>query len=86
MHIIELFLHHKRLKQVGNFDRVAEGSTAPSSRIKWQQSTYLANAKDIFQIHPPVSGLNFSNNISAQVEVLGKLNITQHLKFLTIKL
>ena len=33
-------------------------------------ASYLANAKGFFQIHPAVSGLNVSNNISAQVRVL----------------
>ena len=45
---------------------------------------YLPNANGVFQFYPPVSGLNFSNNISVKVRVLtpGKLNITQHLKSL----
>ena len=32
---------------------------------------------DVFQIHPPVSGLSFSNNISAQ-EVRVSIRETEH--------
>ena len=56
MHIIELFFHRKRLKEVGKSDNY---------HIKQDK----VNANGVFEIHLLVSCLSFSNNLFGMIRV-----------------